>query len=1070
MPRSVVAYSLLALVFALLAVTATRLPSRDQDAGNMVQTNETSSRGPARPARTAISNWLQASNDEFATRAEDYAKGAPRRRNQIGEPEPFRIHKVTMEQMQALRDASVGVVVRVDLFPDVGFDLRITGRRQDAAESKLFAAVEGFGESDRFSMSWMDQQTRGLFELPSRNRAYEILLLADGSFVAREWLYTDVICARSSADGKSADAGIPLPAATTDPSSSFSAAAPVPVFNSRASAVATIYLDFDGEVVSGTSWLGGATINALPARMTTAQIEETWRRVASHFAPFDVNVTTDRSVYDKAPANRKTHCIITPTKDARPSAGGVAYLYSFTNPSSLTKVCWTFVDQVPADSAMVCSHEIGHTLGLDHHGKIGAPPPEDEYYFGHGTGQTGWGPFMGAPYGKNLLQWSKGEYAGANNSAQDDLAMMTTPARIPYIADDHSNATATATPLTSGVPVQGRVEANTDSDFFRMVAGTGQQPLRVDLPEGTMLDVKLEVFDDTGQLISTVNPADALAITTVMNFPTPRTIYFRVLGTGKAPVTGSGYSSYSSLGGFTLTAGSPVPGQVTNLAGMAETESAIRLTWPAVAGATSYRIFRQGVPIANVNALAYLDRGVSETNSYSYIVEASNAAGQGAPSTAVTVTTPTWLAANPLGIRVTVPSAATNASGSLLFSGQIGGSLTNGLFWSNAASGQTGQVVVAGNAWSHAVPLAAGTNVIAFYSGYQRTLGTNVAAYDSPANPVYTRESAWTDGMQAGLGFLPWNIPASSGTGSHAVANSYDPSGPTLVGSFYGWGVRSAAGAASEAVRRSEQPLGVSSVLRTSVDFNIKDGTNVAGFFLGDGSVERLRLEAVGSITNYVLTDAGGPRDTGIARSANGLSLEFTMQSGGRYLLALGTNRLSGTLASGGALDTVRVSTSAASADETFYLGSLEVSSPVLAHEQAIAAAPPVIASAGLTDGIPDAWWIEYFGATAGVSAAADGDGDGFSNQQEFHLGTSPVDSNSAFRIGVAQRVEAGLSVSWSAVPGKRYQIFVSPSLAPPDWQPQGAIVVAQDSETVITRTATVPESSEYFLRIGLVP
>jgi hypothetical protein len=1053
----------------LLAAAVWSLIPGTEHAGEAAR-REAESGKIAQPSRAALSQWLQTSSDQIARRADDYELNAPRRRNELGEPEPFREQAISAAQMEVLRTAATRQVVRLDFFPDVGFNLRITGRQRDAGESKLFAVVQELEEDGQFSMSWMDQQTRGLLELPSRNRAYEILLLADGTFVAREWLYTDVLCARASADGKSADAGMPLPVAPA-PAPLRSSDIVVPVLSSRPSAAATIYLDFDGEVVSGTGWLGGATINAQPARMNASQIEETWRRVANHFAPFDVNVTTDRAVYDNAPAVRKTHCVITPTKDARPSAGGVAYLGSFTDPSSLRKVCWTFVDQVPADSALVCSHEIGHTLGLNHHGRLaGGGQPADEYYSGHGTGGTGWGPFMGAPYGKNLLQWSRGEYAFADNSLQDDLAVMTTPARIPYIADDHGNGISNATILTSGVPVQGLVEMNTDSDYFRMVAGTGQQPLKVDLPAGTMLDAKLEVYDEGGQLISTVNPVDALAISTVMNFPTPRTIYLRVLGTGKGQVSGSGYSSYSSLGSFTLTAGSALPGGVASLTALAESESSVRLTWTAVAGATSYRVFRQGLVVTNVNALAYLDRGVAETNSYTYNVAALNAAGQGSMSAPAVVSTPTWLAANPLGVRVLSPSVATNASGSLVFSGQAGSALTNGLFWSNATTGQSGPVAVTGTDWSHAVPLSSGTNLISFFSDYRRLVGTNVVAYDTPANPVYSGQGAWTDGMQAGVGLLPWSLAPAAGAGTHTVANSYDSAGPTLVGSFYGWGMRSDAGGFAEAVRRFEHALSPSTVLRTSLDFNSAAGTNSAGFALGDGVVERLRLQALGSAPNYILTDASGPRDTGIPKSPDGFALEFTVEAGGLYHLALGTNRFSGTLRPGDSLTTLRLSNTASVPDETFYVGAIAVSSPVFVEERALAVAPTVLSTAGETDGIPDSWWMEYFGTTTGVSAGADDDGDGFTNEEEYRLGTHPLDANSSFRVDQIARVPDGLSVSWSAVPGKQYQIFVSPGLQPAAWQAEGPTITAQAGEFSVTRVVEVPGGNTYFLRVGLVP
>ena len=60
------------------------------------------------------------------------------------------------------------------------------------------------------------------------------------------------------------------------------------------------------------------------------------------------------------------------------------------------------------------SHEAGHNLGLSHDGTA-----TSGYYSGHGS----WAPIMGVGYYKAITQWSKGEYAGANQT-QDDFAVM----------------------------------------------------------------------------------------------------------------------------------------------------------------------------------------------------------------------------------------------------------------------------------------------------------------------------------------------------------------------------------------------------------------------------------------------------------------------------------------------------------------------------------------------------------------------------------------------------------------------------------------------------------------------
>lgn len=516
----------------------------------------------ANPVPQTGAQWLRASNDKFARRAADYETDAPRKRNELGQPLPFREIPWPQSQATAFQGASEGDTVALKFFDDAGFEARVTGRWRDEAGIRIAAQLEGRGPLDRFFMSWADGYARGLVELPSINRAYEIVQSeVGGALVVREWLFTDVVCATPKQDGAAADSGIPKPvlAESPEPVESRIASADVPLLESRPGVAAVLYMDFDGEVVSGTAWAGGATINAPAARMSTAQITEVWERVSRDFAAFTVNVTTDRAVYEAAPANRRTHCVVTDDDTAAPGAGGVAYLNSFTNASSAYKICWSFIDNHARNCAVVVSHEVGHTLDLAHDGRLASGSlPREEYYRGHGSGATGWAPVMGAGYYEQLVQWSKGEYDRANNQ-EDDLAIITASHRIPYFPDDHAGTTAEATAISSGEAAAGLVQSTGDEDYYRVLLGSGPQPVSVTLPVGTMLDVELKIFADDGTLLQTVNPVNELPASTTLNFATPRTVFLRVAGTGKPEVSGTGYSSYSSLGSFTLTAGTGAP-------------------------------------------------------------------------------------------------------------------------------------------------------------------------------------------------------------------------------------------------------------------------------------------------------------------------------------------------------------------------------------------------------------------------------------------------------------------------------------------------------------------------------
>lgn len=154
---------------------------------------------------------------------------------------------------------------------------------------------------------------------------------------------------------------------------------PIPILHSMPSAEATIYLDFDGEVIEGHAWEDGRRIIAPAYNLPASEVTSMWRMVAEDFAPFEVNVTTDLQTYLRAPHGLRIRCITTTNNFA--GAGGVAFGGTFRE--SGEPVCWNFYRG--AAGADVISHEVGHTLALHHDGK-GA----DGYFGGHGNGPTSW--------------------------------------------------------------------------------------------------------------------------------------------------------------------------------------------------------------------------------------------------------------------------------------------------------------------------------------------------------------------------------------------------------------------------------------------------------------------------------------------------------------------------------------------------------------------------------------------------------------------------------------------------------------------------------------------------------
>lgn len=335
-----------------------------------------------------------------------------------------------------------------------------------------------------------------------------------------------------------------------------------------------IYLDFNGHTTSGTPWnanlTGGAAINSQPFDLDgspssfnateLALIRGVWRRVAEDYAPFAVDVTTEDPGVEalrRSGANDAAfgiRVVISPT-NWYTDAGGVGYVGSFDWSSDTP--CFVFAQQLANSEkniAEAAAHEAGHTLGLYHDGQGGAAATE--YYLGHGN----WAPIMGAGYYRSVTQFSRGEYADANQK-QDDLAVIAT--FMPYAADDHGGTTATATTLSGpAISDGGTIERNTDVDVFRFTTGAGNISLRVQGPSAQPnLDVLAELLDANGQVLQSVDSWTlAAAIDTTL---AAGTYYLRVSGVGAdSPVT-NGYSRYGSLGNYVIT-GSLAAGTTTN--------------------------------------------------------------------------------------------------------------------------------------------------------------------------------------------------------------------------------------------------------------------------------------------------------------------------------------------------------------------------------------------------------------------------------------------------------------------------------------------------------------------------
>jgi hypothetical protein len=371
---------------------------------------------------------------------------------------------------------------------------------------------------------------------------------------------------------------------------SMSVFAQVPSLSSYPSATPVIYLDFDGETVTGSAWNYDGPLVCAPADVTTEQINLIFNRVAEDYRPFNVNVTTDYSKFLAAPLNRRMRVILTATWEWYAAVGGVALPGTFNDGDDTP--CFIFtslfsgglanVTSRPKNIAEATTHEAGHTLGLYHQAAYDANCVKiTDYNGGAGGGEIGWAPVMGVGYYQNLTVWHNGPnpYGCTNYQSDLDVITNTDPFNtngITYRTDDHANTYAAATQATfnSGVfLVNGVVERNTDMDLIKFSMTTAGRFLLNANPynvgqynAGSNLDLQITIYNSDQSVSRVYNPGTLLSsvIDTTLAIGT---YYLKVEGRGNAYAP-----NYASLGSYTLQGqnnfGNPLPLRVLKLNGL----------------------------------------------------------------------------------------------------------------------------------------------------------------------------------------------------------------------------------------------------------------------------------------------------------------------------------------------------------------------------------------------------------------------------------------------------------------------------------------------------------------------
>ncbi len=329
-----------------------------------------------------------------------------------------------------------------------------------------------------------------------------------------------------------------------------------------------IYLDVDGHTTTDDYWntetlipsiVSAAYVN--PATASPAQrdaIYEIWQRVSEDYLPFDVNVTTRNPGVDGlrktsgADQNYGQRIVITPSSDwVNDRTLGIALLDVFDE--SFDHSAFVFTSGLSARViAEAVSHEAGHTLGLRHDGTTTGA----EYYDGHGD----WASIMGRSIASSALitQWSRGEYADANNREDDiaDIASLTG-----FRADDHAAVPDFATLVAATSTTAGIIGAGGDVDVFAVDVGPGTVTVTVrpSLADGTDLHASVTVRDPSGAAVS-AQPLVVAGWTSQVPVEAQTQGRFTIEVRSSSWLTpATGFSTYGSMGAYVLEVAAMAP-------------------------------------------------------------------------------------------------------------------------------------------------------------------------------------------------------------------------------------------------------------------------------------------------------------------------------------------------------------------------------------------------------------------------------------------------------------------------------------------------------------------------------
>mgnify|MGYP001306976119 CR=1 FL=1 len=173
---------------------------------------------------------------------------------------------------------------------------------------------------------------------------------------------------------------------------------------------------------------------------------------------------------------------------------------------------------------------------------------------------------MGSGYYAALTQWSKGEYANANNT-QDDLAIISANGAVQK-TDDCGNTRGDSCGFAysnNTVHASGIIEGSGDVDMREFITESGTVSFEVTTSEiSPNLNMRVQLLDSAGNVVVAAPDSTEFA---VIDATIPAgTYYLSVEGVGSGDPSDLGYSNYGSLGQYNINGSILYSGQVPPVA------------------------------------------------------------------------------------------------------------------------------------------------------------------------------------------------------------------------------------------------------------------------------------------------------------------------------------------------------------------------------------------------------------------------------------------------------------------------------------------------------------------------